>query len=202
MHAFEPVPELYQRVRQRIRSAKNANAYELALSDEVGTAVLHVSEYEGSPDVPSASSSLFEPKDHLEAFPAIKFEKTITVETTTIDAWAEKRGIPRVDLLYLDIQGAELAAMKGAPRMMETVQVVLTELEFVELYADQPRYGEVKSWLEGQGFQMIAGNFHPLRPRQALFRAGDQQQKFGDAIFVRRTALEAPRGSAPDKQGG
>ena len=51
--------------------------------------------------------------------------------------------------------------MKGAPRIMKTVKVIMTELESVELYEGQGKYPELKQWLEAQGFRMIAANFAP-----------------------------------------
>ena len=66
-------------------------------------------------------------------------------------------------------------AMKGAPRIMKTVKVIMTELESVELYEGQGQYPELKQWLEAQGFRIIAANFDPAK--------GDPWA--GDAVFAR-----------------
>jgi hypothetical protein len=84
-------------------------------------------------------------------------------------------------MLWLDMQGYELPAMKAAPKVLSKVSVIITELEFVEAYAGQPQYHEVKSWLESQGFVLVGGNFSfPKHP----------QQWFGDGIFVRKELLK------------
>jgi FkbM family methyltransferase len=44
----------------------------------------------------------------------IRADGTIEVECTTIDAFAAKEGLPRVDLIKLDIEGSEAAALDGA----------------------------------------------------------------------------------------
>jgi 2-O-methyltransferase len=178
VHSFEPVPELYARVKAKTASRSNIHVYQLALSDKSGTATFHESESADHPDVPSLSGSLLPPKEHLRRAPRVVFQKTITVATTTIDAWAAENGVDRVDLLYLDIQGAELRAMKGAPRIMKTVKVIMTEVEFVEAYAGVARYQETTQWLAAQGFRMVAANFDAENPQQS-------GKWFGDAIFVR-----------------
>jgi FkbM family methyltransferase len=178
VHCFEPVPKLFASVKARTAGHANIHPYELALSDKSGTATFHESQVAGQPDAPSQSGSLLAPKDHLQAAPMILFKETITVPTTTIDDWAAKNGVDKVDFLYLDIQGAELPAMKGAPRIMKTVKVLMTELEFVEAYAGVARYQETAQWLKAQGFRMIAADFDPKDPRQG-------GRWFGDAIFVR-----------------
>ena len=175
VYSFEPVPTLYQNVKARTAALSNVHVYDLALSNKVGTATFHVSEFDHNPGVPSESSSLLAPKRHKTDIPNIIFKKDITVATTTIDDWASKNGVDRIDLLYLDIQGAELMAMKGAPRIMKTVKVIMTELESVELYKGQGQYPELKQWLEAQGFRMIAANFDPAK--------GDPWA--GDAVFAR-----------------
>jgi len=175
VYSFEPVPALYQNVKARTAALSNVHVYDLALSDKVGTATFHVSEFDFKPGVPSESSSLLAPKRHKTDIPNILFKKDITVATTTIDDWASKNGVDRIDFLYLDIQGAELMAMKGAPRIMKTVKVIMTELESVELYEGQGQYPELKQWLEAQGFRMIATNFDPAK--------GDPWA--GDAVFAR-----------------
>ena len=175
VYSFEPVPELSNRVRAATAEYKNVHVFELALSDKVGEAKFYVSEFADKPDFPSESSSLLPPTGHEKIFPNIKFKKEITVKTTTMDSWAQQNGVDRIDFLYLDIQGAELMTVKGSPRLMKTVKVIMTEVESVELYTGQGLYGQLKAWLEQHGFQLIAANFDPTK--------GDPG--FGDAIFVR-----------------
>jgi hypothetical protein len=43
VHAFEPVPSLFQRMSTRVRNRHNVSCYPLALSDKVGTAEIFVS---------------------------------------------------------------------------------------------------------------------------------------------------------------
>ena len=87
------------------------------------------------------------------------FNKEIKVPVTTLDTWAERNNISHADFLWLDLQGSELPVMKKSPKIMKTVKVLLVEVEMVEAYKNQALAGEVKQWLEGEGFALIAKDF-------------------------------------------
>jgi len=176
VHTFEPVPELFQEVAHRIKPYPNITAYQLALADKVGEATFYLSEYSFKPGVPSESSSLLPPKEHLSRVSFVLFNNKINVATTTIDAWAEQNNINSIDFMWLDMQGYELPALKAAPKILASTKALLTEIEFVEAYEGQALYTELKAWLEDQGFEMIAQN--------------DQNGWFGDALFVRKELLK------------
>ncbi|MEV6054373.1 FkbM family methyltransferase [Streptomyces sp. NPDC052107] len=53
-----------------------------------------------------------------------------TVRVTTIDFEVESRGIHRIDLLKLDIEGAELAALLGARKTLERRRISTIAFEF------------------------------------------------------------------------
>jgi len=149
--AFEPLPSLMARVKARTAKHTNIVPCELALSDRRGEAMMHISG--GASD---ASSSLRPPKVTKQTHPHITWDQSITVQTATLDQWAQEKQIDHVDFLWLDMQGHELAALKAAPRIMATVKVIVTEVFLKELYEGAPLYAEVRAWLEGQGFEVVS----------------------------------------------
>lgn len=181
VHCFEPVTELYNTVLSNISKYKNISAYPFALGEEKGTQIMYLSTDPSNKGPVSMSSSLSPPKEHLD-YCGILFEGTQTVRVTTIDQWAAEHNIPKIDMLWLDMQGGELAALKASPTILSTVSVIVAELEFVEAYEGQPLYLEVRSWLEEQGFALVAGNF--TFPK-------DPNQWFGDGIFVRKELVSS-----------
>jgi 2-O-methyltransferase len=170
IHSFEPIPYLYRKTVLNTKKRKNINTYQLAVGESVGTCDMFVSEEPNNLGVPSMSSSLLAPKDHLK-YSATLFPGKIIVRTTTFDVWAQENNIDHIDLMWLDMQGYELNALKASPNILSTVKVILTELEFVEAYEDQALFQEIKTWLEEQGFTMIAIN--------------KKYGWFGDGLFVR-----------------
>ena len=117
------------------------------------------------------SSSLLEPKEHLDEFPQIRFEEEIRVPVTTLASWATREGIDRIDAMWLDMQGYELAALKAAGPILETTRAIIMEVSLTELYAGIPLWRDVRAWLEGQGFRIEGEHWYP--------------ESFGDVLAVR-----------------
>jgi FkbM family methyltransferase len=60
-----------------------------------------------------------------------------------------------VDLLKLDIQGAELMVLRHAARTLGETAVVHCEVEFSPIYEGQPLYPEIQQFLNAAGFELI-----------------------------------------------
>lgn len=145
-----------------------------------------MSSMEGKPDESLGSGSLLEPSHYREGIPWVKFDKNITVTTTTIDAWASSKGVARIDFVWLDVQGFELPILKAAPAIMKTVKVVITEVEFVEMYKSQALFAEIKPWFEAQGFMLTAADFDVDAPSKANLKSRNALSWYGNALFARK----------------
>ncbi len=176
IHIFEPVPELYEKIIKKITVYKNIYSYNLALSDSNGVSKFYISENINDPGQPTASSSLLEPKEHLNYVPYILFKKEISVPTITLDSWAKKNGIKNVDFLWLDIQGYEFKVLKSSGWILKTVKAFVIEVEFVEAYKNQALFYEIHSWAKDQGFTLVSRNF-------------EFNWWCGDALYVRKELL-------------
>ncbi|MEK6285218.1 MAG: FkbM family methyltransferase [Acidobacteriota bacterium] len=149
IHAFEPVPDLYGHLQENTNGLENVRLYPCALSDKTGIANLFVSS--GSSD---ASSSLLRPKEHLSEHPTVYFEEAIDVPTITLNQWAKENRVEKVDLLWLDMQGYELAMLRASCELLRTVSAIYTEVSLKKLYEGTPLYSEVREWCEEQGFEV------------------------------------------------
>jgi FkbM family methyltransferase len=78
------------------------------------------------------------------------------VQTRRLDDIPE---ITAMDMLKVDVQGLELAVLKGAERLLKDAVVVQCEVEFVEMYKGQPLFAEIDIELRRQGFC-----FHTMGP--------------------------------------
>jgi len=173
VHAFEPVPAIFNRLTAHTACYTQIKRYQIALSSTNGTAPFFIAEKPNKPGVATQAGSLLAPKERLALSP-IQFPYTIQVPTSTLDTWAHAQGVDHVDLLWLDMQGHELSVMQASPRILTTVKIIHTEVSFVESYAGQPRYEEVRAWIESQGFTLLGTDFD--EPRQWFF---------GNALFGR-----------------
>lgn len=60
--------------------------------------------------------------------------------------------IAHMDMLKIDVQGAELLVFEGGRNRLRDAVVVHTEVSFVPLYRDQPSFGDVDQDLRALGF--------------------------------------------------
>lgn len=155
IHAFEPIPALYEQLRRGTSGCPNVTTYPLAIGEAEAVRPMWIGG--GAED---GSSSLLSPKAHLDVFPEITFDRTLSVNVTTLSAWATREGVRGIDGMWLDMQGQELAALKGAGDLLATTRAVILEISAVELYEGAPLWPEVREWLGSAGFEIAAENWH------------------------------------------
>mmetsp|Transcript_4267 Transcript_4267/g.7494 ORF Transcript_4267/g.7494 Transcript_4267/m.7494 type:complete len:322 (+) Transcript_4267:51-1016(+) len=94
------------------------------------------------------------------------------------------------DFLKIDVQGGELAVLKGSEKALKDILVVHTEVEFVEMYEHQPLFAEVDQCLRKAGFVFHRFASVHGRPMKPLHFAANplqpiSQQLWADAVYVR-----------------
>lgn len=149
IHGFECLPYQFSIARERLSKYPNVTIYPYALNEISGIFDFFVSKIDQKY---SASSSLLKPELHEDVHPHVQFDETIKVQCLTLDEWADKHNITRVDFLWLDLQGAELSALRGANQILKQVKVIYTEVSLIETYKGVPLYTEVKDYLNLHGF--------------------------------------------------
>ncbi|WP_339911454.1 FkbM family methyltransferase [Symmachiella dynata] len=138
------------------------------------------------------SSSLYEPNlpllghfQHLEEY--MRVVQTAQVQTRRLDEIAE---VGDVDLLKVDVDGAELDVFRGASRVLKDTLVVQTEVHFVPLYKQAPLFADVDSHLREQGFLFHQFEGHAGRAFKPLMLSNQPYRGFGqwlwaDAVYVK-----------------
>lgn len=120
----------------------------------------------------------------------IRPARSVEVETTTLDLALSGAGAPQApDFLSIDVQGAELEILRGGKGMIDRSVVALQlEVEFVDIYRDQPLFSDIFRHLDAAGFEFI--RFTNLgrayaRPAPIGLRA-ETCDMSADALFVKR----------------
>lgn len=115
------------------------------------------------------SSSLLNLSKHKFYYPDIQVSEELAVKTVRLDEL-----IPKTDyfMMNLDIQGAELEALRGCGHHMENVKIIYTEVNREHLYENCPLVQEIDEWLKPDGFKRIVTAW--------------TTDGWGDAIYVRR----------------
>lgn len=124
------------------------------------------------------SSSLLEFGSHAQSYPTIKFVESIQVTTRRLDDLF-KVPLP-FNFINLDIQGAELEALKGLERILHEVNWIYTEVNRKEVYIGCATIEELDEYLGTQGYKRIATRW--------VFR-----KDWGDALYVRKEAIRSKK---------
>ena len=117
------------------------------------------------------SSSVFFRPGHDEAFPHIKYQRSITLTTARLDLLLSETECPK--FVNMDIEGSELDALIGMGELVEKVDIFYLEVS-------KPGWGlhanfrDVRRFLRNIGFREIG-----------IFWYWDKG--FGDAIYIRKS---------------
>lgn len=147
-YAFEPNPAYRAILDRAAKSEPRLRPQFLALSDTEGKVELKITRSAGS-------SSVFAPTVRLRRFDpeGSQVANTKLVPAVTLDSWAERQGNPLIEVLKLDIQGAELRALRGGKQLLaRSVLLVYTEVLFNPLYEGGALYSDLDLELRRSGF--------------------------------------------------
>jgi len=160
----------YSKLQDIARQNPEVSVDMVAVSDRAGFAELNVT-------TESQSSSLLPLAKHLEIYPDIKPVRRVAVETKTLDSMFDRERLAGINVLNIDVQGAELCVLKGAKRVLESVDLIISEVNFEELYTGCPAIEEIDLFLFGHGFLRVDTKtpFHP---------------SWGDAAYVRSSLIK------------
>lgn len=162
--AFEPIPQeaaVFHRIHGQ---AAEVRLEQLALGEQRGEAVLHLS---GRAD----SSSLL-PIGELQKslFRETAEIGTLRVKVQRLDDLAPYWAGRTCQLLKLDVQGFELNVLRGAEVTLAHCAYVYAECSEVPLYDGQALRPAVEAFLAARGFE-LTGSFNPTRHQGQLIQS-------------------------------
>jgi len=118
--SVEPNPAAlaYLKVNIALNECSNVTVVPKAISDRRGYTKLKIPEAVKWGFIPQVSSIVW---DFEEAF-------EVEVETDTLDSVLEEVGVDRVDILKIDVEGAEGLVVRGAEKTLRKAKAVLIEI--------------------------------------------------------------------------
>lgn len=108
VYAFEPNTECYQSLTKHIKinTCKNIITEQLALSNKRGTSTLWLGDDMGASFV----------KENTQQLTKNIVRSSIKVKTLPLDTYIRQHNIRRLDVLKIDVEGAELQVLQGAQK--------------------------------------------------------------------------------------
>jgi FkbM family methyltransferase len=171
--AFEPLPELARKLAKRYAADPRVTVHACALGPEPGQAEITVLSRR-------TLSSMLAPTGIREKYADQDIRQTarVTVPVVRLD-----EALPGgADIIKLDLQGYELAALHGAVGILPRARCIIAETAFYPLYHGQPLFPELREFLAGHGFS-FTGLYDPFVDASGRLASGD-------ALFL--AASQAP----------
>lgn len=123
VHAFEPHPQTFERLRQRFAYDGRFIINQLAVAAAPG----HITLYDYADTAGSNMASLFK-----ATFEDIYPHKShgLEIPSVTLDDYADRNDIKQIGLIKIDVEGAEKMVLEGARKIIETRRVDAIQFEF------------------------------------------------------------------------
>lgn len=81
--------------------------------------------------------------------------RVVPVKTRRLGVFAAEQGLPKPDLIKLDVQGAELEVLAGADDLLATTGAIVAELSFLSYNQSAPLIADVIAGLDKLGFKSV-----------------------------------------------
>jgi FkbM family methyltransferase len=164
----EANPILAERLRGRAKMVPEVTVAHCAVNDVDGPVDLHVLSKD-------ESSSILPLKLHQKFYPSVVENEVIQVPGLRLDRLMESLALDAGDfnVMCVDVQGAELRALRGADKTLEAIDAISVEINFAELFTDCAQVEDIDNYLGDRGFDRVA-TLTPYHPA------------WGDALYVRR----------------
>lgn len=160
--------DIVSRVQKNL--GKTVQIYDALIGDEDAKTVNFIITNNGQ------SSSILELEEHKTEHPHVwevdRYPK-ITTRLDTLIAKEMSGTFDRVNFLNLDIQGAELLALKGLGHYLDQMQYVYTEVNTKPLYTGAVLLSELDQFLYQKGFQRLETNMTPHGWGDAFYKRVD-----------------------------
>ena len=174
IYSFEPFPESFEKLKNNTaKDSSNTSIHNLAISDKQGVAAFNANTF-------APTNSLLPTDSNSDVYwgeGVLNTENQVEVNTTTIDNFCSENSIPKIDILKLDVQGAEFSALMGAKEMLSKQSISLVYLEIITAptYQGQHKLHEYFNLFASFGYEFF-DFYDPARKNTQLIQA--------DMIFV------------------
>jgi FkbM family methyltransferase len=145
--AVEPGAGPRDRLERRLGSQPNVEISPVAVAGQTGTATFRVTAHDHN-------ASLLQPRPESQDAIGGGWEvlREVEVPTVTLDDLVSERSI---DVLKLDVQGAELEVIGGGQTTLARTRVVLLEMNLFSQYEGDATFDVLHSEMSSLGFDLV-----------------------------------------------
>jgi FkbM family methyltransferase len=160
IYSFEPDPDSFKVLSSKL--IEGVSYYNQALSNNEGTAtffrnkISHTNSLfkvnlNSKDSIGIRNAKVSEDKKYLS-----EFNSEFHVNTTTLDSFTKRHSIEIVDILKLDVQGAECRVLSGGQSSLKKTKVIVLEISFFDYYEHQTSFLDVELLLSPLGYKLYS----------------------------------------------
>jgi FkbM family methyltransferase len=161
----EANPKVYSNIEFVNNEPNNERVFNYAISDEDNKL------YEFNITNNGQSSSILKLNKHKIHHPQIHVSEVINVNSKRMETLLLENNIniDNYDFLNIDIQGAELLALKGFGNLLNNIKYIYTEINTNTLYKDCALVSEIDEYLSKYGFKRVETSMTEFEWGDALY---------------------------------
>lgn len=175
IYCFEPFPDTFSVLKNKVEQDPKINCYPIGVSNEAGRQTIQSNAHAGTNSLLKTDAAA---KDNWGSGLLETLEQ-LEIEVATLDGIVERHGIERIDLLKMDVQGAEYLVIQGGKQSFAAglVRYVYTEIIILPTYEGQLPFDQMLKLMDDNGFDLYGlynlnkDRHGQLRQVDAIFRS-------------------------------
>lgn len=180
VYSFEPHPHTFLELQKQCETMSGVRCEQLAVGAAPGRATFYATKCR-------EASSLLPPEEFVrERSPNRNYDyDNFDVLVDTLDNITERHGVGSINILKIDVQGAELGVLQGAEKLLSEnrIDIIYSEVLFAENYAGQCDFNDIWNFLKPYGYMLwdlfpfLHTDHGRLWTGNALFVSGDAMKR-------------------------
>ena len=177
---FEPDEEEYKKLN--FNKSDNSVIINAAVADNKKLVDFNICKKQEVSSIYKPNLNLINKYDEAQRF---EVERTVSMQADSLNSLLKVENINDVDFMKIDTQGSELDILKGATNYLDNIIGLEVEVEFVQLYHEQPLFFEVNTFIESNGFSLIDLRKSHWKRERKNYSINKGQLIFADALYFK-----------------
>ena len=160
IYSFEPDPDSYKELSSA--NCADVTYFNLAVSDVDGTLPFYRNKISHTNSLlkvnlnSNDSICIAKAKAENDQHFFEGFNEKVLVSVVSMDSFVKEHSIDQIDLLKIDVQGAECNVLRGGVGVLLKTRVIVMEIGFFDYYENQTTFLDIESIISPLGFRMFS----------------------------------------------